>query len=85
MIDQVILEKPVDEDEFEDLLEALVCGNVATFAPVSAAPATSSPPASAMSASPDAERELLLQAWPQLNSAVRQAILTLAQAARQMN
>jgi hypothetical protein len=75
IIDQLIIQKPVSDDEFETLL-----ANLSRRQPVAAsgAPCDSDRPVAPES---DSQVDQILQLWPRLSPAMRQALLTMAQSA----
>jgi hypothetical protein len=74
VIDQLIIQKPVSDDEFETLLANLSRRPGAA----SGAPGDSDRPVATES---DSQVDQILQLWPRLSPAMRQALLTMAQSA----
>ena len=82
VIDQLIIEKPVSESEFETLVTKVKSRQTRKVpeTPVSIEIPPEAPPAQANPS--DCQKDRLLELWPGLNPAVRQAIVTLAESSK---
>jgi hypothetical protein len=88
VIDQLIIEKPVTESEFETLVTKVKSRQTRKVpqTPVSIeippqAPQAQLQPQPQLN-TPDCQKDRLLELWPNLNPAVRQAIVTLAESSK---